>query len=474
MTHWAAMLLLTAIALTLAACAGTPKGRPAHPPPPPLEEDPARLGAGIQRSVTLMATSTPERRHPVRVLFYGQSITVQDWWREVAEDLRRRFPHADLTVENRAIGGFASQRLVRTAEHDLYPFYPDLLIFHVLGDHRRYEDIIRRTRSRTTAEVAIWNDHVNWLPTGDAEADEGRMEGYEWSRKMSYEFIPSYARRYGCYLMDIRTEWRRYLEENGLDPGALLRDGVHLNEHGNYVLAELIKRRLVRNPSLPDRAWQGLVQTHQVGRDLRWQDGRLRLEFEGNRVDALAAEHEGRAGRARVLVDGRPPSEFPELCVFSRPSGTANIGWPAIMRVGSDAPLVVETWTARITEINDAADEFAFEVFGSKTGPDGAGRSGERFVSDSGRVVIEPDDWCLAYDRRVSGKPTPAGFESTWRVVPMFVDLYEPREVEDPSREYATTLAQGLPNERHTLELIAEDGRAAPIRAIRVFRPPVR
>ena len=49
----------------------------------------------------------------------------------VVEDLRRRFPHANLVVENRALGGFASQMLVKTAETDLYSFQPDLLIFHV-------------------------------------------------------------------------------------------------------------------------------------------------------------------------------------------------------------------------------------------------------------------------------------------------------------------------------------------------------
>jgi hypothetical protein len=95
-------------------------------------------------------------------------------------------------------------------------------------------------------------------------------------------------------------------------------------------------------------------------------------------------------------------------------------------------------------------------------------------VSDSGRVVIEPGDWCLAYDRRVSGKPTPAGFVTTWQVVPMFADVYAPPAVEDPTREYATALAQGLTNERHTLELIQQGNAAVPLRAIRVYRPPLR
>jgi hypothetical protein len=42
--------------------------------------------------------------------------------------------------------------------------------------------------------------------------------------------------------------------------------------------------------------------------------------------------------------------------------------------------------------------------------------------------------------------------------------------VEDASREYATTLAQGLSNSKHALEIVGE----VPIRAIRVYRPLVR
>ena len=39
------------------------------------------------------------------------------------------------------------------------------MIFHVYGAHTDYEDIIRRTRERTTAEVLIQTDHVTRMPT---------------------------------------------------------------------------------------------------------------------------------------------------------------------------------------------------------------------------------------------------------------------------------------------------------------------
>jgi len=90
-------------------------------------------GAHIQRTMKLLADSTPDKRNAVRVLFYGQSITCQPWWREVAADLKERFPNADLTIKNHGIGGFTAPSLLATTEYDLFPFYPDLLIFHVYG-----------------------------------------------------------------------------------------------------------------------------------------------------------------------------------------------------------------------------------------------------------------------------------------------------------------------------------------------------
>lgn len=472
------MLQFSALAVAMIAAVAPLVGaaEPGGPyPAAPRTSPEASHGRGIQRPMTLLATSTPQKRNTVKVLFYGQSITQQDWWKEVARDLRERFPHADLVIENRSIGGFASQMLVRTAESDLYPFYPDLLIFHVFGAHNTYEDIIRRTRERTTAQVAVWNDHVNWLPSGDPEKDEPRMKGYDWGQWMSTEFIPGISEEYGCYLMDIRTQWAEYLKVNGLEPSALLKDGVHLNDWGNFLLAELIKPHLVYRPELPNGEWQDLVRDAVVGEDIGWEDGRLGLQFVGNRVDLISGRRPGQhSGAASILIDGKKPSEFPELYVPERVSGTPNIGWPAIKRVGREAPLVLETWTARVLEINDAADEFTFEVEGSVTGPDGGGSSTERFVSDSGRVVIEPQDWSLDYDRRVSKKPVAAGFECRWRVIPYFLDVYEPPVIEDSSLEYATTLAQGLANGPHTLEVISETGEPLPIRAVRVYEPPVK
>src|SRR4029078_10900828 len=130
------------------------------------------------------------------VLFYGQSITEQKWSNFVAEDLRKRFPNANLIIENRSIGGFASQLLVKTAETDLYPFYPDLLIFHVYGSHIEYENIIKRVRERTTAEILLQTDHVTKDESLREETDAGKLTPKNWDPWMNDSFLPGIAEKY--------------------------------------------------------------------------------------------------------------------------------------------------------------------------------------------------------------------------------------------------------------------------------------
>src|SRR4051794_24832164 len=81
-------------------------------------------GADLQRSMRLLESSSPTNHPTVKVLFYGQSITALPWSLDVADFLRRRYPDANLIITNRAIAGFTSDVLVKTAETDLYPFYP--------------------------------------------------------------------------------------------------------------------------------------------------------------------------------------------------------------------------------------------------------------------------------------------------------------------------------------------------------------
>jgi hypothetical protein len=424
--------------------------------------------------MTLLATSTPERRNAVQVLFYGQSLSKQEWTRTVADDLRARFPNADIAFANRAIGGYPSNILKRTLPHDVFAFYPDLIIFHDFGGEPDYEDIIREIREHTTAEILIQSDRPDALTVDPPPTDAKKLRSYDWMNRHNAEWLPDLASRYDCELADLRGPFVEYLKAHGLRPADVLNDGTHFNYLGDSVVAELTGRHLRYDPALPRKSWEHLTRTYEVGRDFQWVNGKLELEFEGNRVDAIAGWADPYYGaEAEVRIDGQRPSEQPELYHITRPSDTFSVDWPGVNRIGAEKPLLVEDWTLHIQEVNADESRLRFTVAGSRTGPDGGGVSAERFVSNSGRVVIEPQDWTFARSFELRHVTTPTGFDVTWNVLPMFVDVYRELRLEDRTRERTTTLALGLANTKHKLELITHGPNPPMIRAIRIFRPPI-
>ncbi len=447
-------------------------------PAPKNVGNPATVASGIERTMTLLATSTPERRNTVRILFYGQSITEQSWWKIVADDLKRRFPHANLVIENRALGGYSSQLLVKAAETDLYTFYPDLMIFYVYGSHIEYENIIRRTRERTTAEILIQTDHAT---TDDCHTEETNAaslypNGKIWNAFMNYKFLPETAKKYGCAVVDQRNLWKQYLKENNLPAKALLRDGVHLNDHGCYLMGEYVKACLVAPRAVKMNPMDcEPVKTYRVGQEVKWENGKILLEFEGNRVDLVVKDGTGQP--AAIRIDGKKPSELPEAYALTRACVVENANsrrtrgkWPALMDLSWEAVPQLEEWTLQAAKDATNPKLVSFSISGSKTGPDGEGRSDQRFVSKSRRVVIDPEDWHLEYALSLAGvKPVPEAFTVKWQVVPLFVDEFVPPSIKDRTVETTVTVVQGIKNGRHKLEIAGEPG--SPIEAIRVYRP---
>jgi hypothetical protein len=455
------------VSASLVLVAGVLHAAAADLPPVPPVADAANLGVGIQRAMTLMATSTPEHRNHVKVLFYGQSITEQAWSKLVAEDLKKRFPNADLEIANKAIGGFASQRLVKIAEHDCYPWYPDLVLFHVYGANNTYEEIIKNIRTRTTAEVLMQKDHVgaklppvvkNW---DEAKALDKSDHGMWWDYMMNYVFLPDIAKKYGCGVADVRTPWVKYLGDNKLDTRALLKDDIHLNDDGCKVMAGIVSQYLVYRPELPNDGWKDLVRDVEA----RTEGKTLTLSAEGNRFDVVVGSLD-KPLSATVTIDGKKPSEFPGCYAITR----ANPGaWSPlfIMRVDHDQPLVVEDWTLTLTSVAADGKSWKFAVKGSVTGDDGEGDSTQPFASKSGRVVIAPDSWFPG------GAKIDNGYKLSWKVVPLFADTIELKSG-TAGRENLVTLVQGLPNAAYTVVITAEREIGKSVQSVRVYKPAIK
>ena len=429
---------------------------------------PAGSGAGIARTMKLLATSTPQKRNRVRILFYGQSITQQEWAKNLGEELRRRFPHADLEIENRAIGGFASQLLVKAAEQDLYPFYPDLMIFHVYGSHIEYENLIANVRKRTTAEIMLATDHSTNPGDLTEETDPAKLSPAQWGQWFNYVFLPNTAKQHGTELTDVRGAWKGLLTREKREPQYFLADGVHLNERGNALMTAILSPYFRYNAALPI-ASEKWVRTYPV-KPSDWQNGRLKFDFTGNRVDVIAQSGQTKLGaRVDVLIDGKKPSELLGTVHFTRPSIGHSTWVPEILKVGSNSAPVPETWTATVTQVNPDKS-FRYSVSGSVTGEDGEGQSDADFVSRSGRVKIDKGDWFTGFSKDT----ITVGFKTTWEARLQSIDSYQTPLTPNAASEYATTLAQGFSNAAHTLELVASDGRQPAITAIRVYEPPLR
>ena len=427
-------------------------------------------GKNIQRTMKLLATSTPQKRNTVKILFYGQSITEQKWTKHVVEHLKKRFPHANLITKNKAIGGHSSQLLHKTAEADLYPYYPDLVIFHVYGSHIDYEKIIKGIREKTTSEIMIQTDHVTREKDFTEITDSSKaLPHVDWNAFMNYNFLPGVAKKYGAELCDQRTIWKQYLKDHKLKPQQLLKDAVHLNEHGEYLMGEIVNAHLRYEPKFKTNSWQSISDLKPVRRG-----SNIEMVVEGNRIDIIT---KSKGSSVNVMIDGRQPSEFPELYQVTRTGYFPYMNWPCLLRVRSEKPLIEETWTATLSNTSQDGKDFNFKVEGSKTGPDGAGNSKTKFVSKSGRVMIEPGDWNIEYGMKVNPnggkKLLGQDFKFTWKVIPMFKNSFAPEAPEKPGMEKAITIAQGLPNAKH--KLILKGSGVSSILAIRVYKPsPVK
>ena len=427
--------------------------------------DETAFGAKIARTMTDLATSTAGQRKPVRLLFYGQSITAQAWAFAISERLKKEYPNADLSVENRAIGGFTAERLVKTATHDLYPAYPDLVIFHVYGGDGglnggvggELEAIIANIRKWTTAEIVLATHHVSHVGNAAAQADHEKTS----------RLIRDLAKKYDCELVDVREEWKQYLTDNQLQPQDLLQDVVHLNKKGCRLMEDLVWRHLRYNKDFanPHADWIKSVPVEPGA------NGSYKIAFTGNRVDVVAAATDKPLGTARILIDGQPPSANPGAYAFTRPGNASDVWWPALYTVGCESSPMIEDWTLKCTEVSEDAKKFKYEVTGSKTGPDGDGSSERKFISKSGRVVIDPQDFGIAAARAYTKKPCPPDFEIKWSVVPMFQHTDTPPKASDPASPVRTTVVQLIENGQHTLEIVPNGDGAVPINAIQVFQP---
>jgi len=407
------------------------------------------------------------------------------------EFLRNMYPYADIEYENLAIGGFQAPNLVRTAVHDIYPYYPDLLIFHVYGGEESgdLERIIYNTRKFTTSDILLFTHHYSW------ESDPEKMAETMQKDDMSSIYWRYLAQKYGCELVDVRKEWKRYLEiYPHIKINTLMGDTVHSNVHpnqkGNKLLELLILQHLIFNPNLeylPYNGWMENVRTYEIKRffvekndeisyngkarvnsgGVILENGVLHLSFTGNRVVLNSIPEADHSGLIRVFIDSKPPSSYPELYFVTRPTKAFSHWRPALKRISIGNNPVTEKWSLEITGINRDSNLIEFKLYGDKTGFDGNGSNREDFISNSGKIRIDSADFFIFESEAYTHKPTPTGFKIEWEVKALFQDTISIR-----SGVESYLAAQGLSNTSHELKLIIEGN--VPLASITTYSPPIK
>jgi hypothetical protein len=436
----------------------------------------------IARSLEMIRTSTPTDHKVLKVLFYGQSITRSGWDKEVIEHWHQKYPNTVFVVQNRALGGFASPLLLRATEQDIVAFYPDLIIFHVYGDHRAYEQIIRLFRSRTAADIIVQTDHGESLP--DPPCREGIrltlreqpgctgllwVKQRNWYDEMSYHKIPTLAKKYGLAMEPQRAWWRNYLLQAHAEPKSLLTDAIHPNQKGKELIAAFFNQyfdNLVTE-------WNGQTEHNIISipaRTLDSTNGQQSFDFDGSRVELISSKP--LAAWPTVAIDGASPKDIDGCFQVTRASSIGTVpDWPALRRITLRHDRVPEEWTATLTNISPDEKSFHFRVAGSVTGDEGSGDSSDDFLSRSGKLSIESQDWMVERAFEEKHSPLTEPFEVHWSVNDVCSGDPEVIDIGDGTMQYRYVLGTGLANERHRVTLAAPMNDLAAVTEFRVYKP---
>ena len=437
-------------------------------------------GDKIRRTMHLLSTSTKERPNKVKILFYGQSITRQDYSRKIIEaQLREQFPHAQLEVLNPAIGGYTAPKSVHTMFHTLIPHQPDLVVFHVYGGEQdgNYEQIVKNIRKYTTAELMEVTHHL------DAFYD--RVEDRETASIHRKEV----AAKYGSELVEMRRNWEMYMSRHCKKVEDFLSDKIHLNRHGGELWGALQARHFQVQKADP-RKWQSRIGRMDLRKNKQcllgmvnydpeeWEvtctglknkvpNARLEVHFMGSRVDVISLKGNGVAD---ILVDGKPPSEHLETWAATLPTSTPIDYRPGIMRVGLKGKPVAETWTLTANAVNEDGKEFNYSLQGSESGRQGCGDHQSVFRSSNGVIELQPKLFRFSEAISIKKKPLPVPFDLRWDVYNTSLDnwKFEGTTEENPSGQ--VTLVHQLPNSKHLLEIIPRSGQVE-IGEILSYRP---
>ena len=211
---------------------------------------------GLLCAVLLLSCSTPSLKKGERIVFLGDSITEEgDLWggyvRRISEEIGRRFPDQDIAVIGAGISGNKVPDLEARLDRDVLSANPTLVVVYIgINDvwhwtsnqgtpkdiyENGLKNIIGRIQE-TGTRVMLCTPSVIGVRTDNTNPLDSMLDEYAAiSRAVAKETKAS--------LIDLRRlflEHLRRVNPDIKDSGILTRDGVHLNENGNRMVARWI------------------------------------------------------------------------------------------------------------------------------------------------------------------------------------------------------------------------------------------
>lgn len=369
---------------------------------------------------------------------------------------------------------------------------PDLIFTYTVGTPEGLDAMLTEIRHHTTADIIV--PSVHFSPTSPRTPDDIENGYTSWAR------VREVCKLHHAEFVEHRRDIADYLKGAGLKADDLLWDHVHQNLHGCIRVWDSVERHITDpkqftyDPKALERTIAvnpaAATAAEKVALSGNWttngeavrcsQPGaRLKLRFTGNRIDLIGRKLPA-GGTVKVLIDGAPadqepvfysdyiraiPKVYPKKNVGGQPGDVA----PQAVDLGIN--LVPQSWT--ITMTSDNGD---YQVEGSVTGPDGAGNVARLFTSKSGQIGIDPKDWRNGILKNNDQSQTrPPMFGNVTGDMFTF-DVYRCAEGQvsfagDQAGSFSEPLAQNLPNQEHTLEIVTTGDGAVEIDGLYVYSP---
>jgi hypothetical protein len=430
----------------------------------------------LSRSLSLLKSAT-ETYHPeVRIMIYGQSHSLGEWPGYLIDNIKQAYPHARIVWTNKSVVAFSSMLLSRSVKSDVIPWQPDLLFLHCLGDDKDdYHRLYSTVSKFCTADVVVQGDHVNTAGGTLESLDLSEIGPDSKPVLRNYHWLPEIVNQYNFCWADIRTPWKEYLISNNVYYLDMLRDGFHCNDRGHLLTAHLLFQFLApkSNADSIDPLNNAKIRTLELHKDITISGNHLPIKFTGNRVDVIYNETSSpNAPVYEYTLDNKNPDTVQSLYDFDRASFTWGLPWPGILGASHVTMPLEEQWTISTKSISLVTGQVFFSVEGSKTGPDGEGSNFFfPFVSNSGRLKIEPQAFMQGLAFMYSQQEPPADWKITVNCVLRAVRSFRPRPWLEKTAEVSETLFLSSDDQKHELDIKSKVAGVSGIKGFRVFSP---